>query len=262
MKWTFLTSVAPNVPRRIKAQAHSCLAIGWFDLAVEDPERWNIDSLYRAGSNANEAVSLGLISPGALRAGFSIEKQGFRRPEENRFPEVDTDRFEGLAELWEATDMRLAEVNKVTAKRDAKVSKTPLQYVCAAEDCGIQATKKSGLLRCGGKCPMPFKPSYCSKECQKMVCRFSPALDFPIQSCPSRRTGNDTNHFVKPTPRSQACFLSIPATKLPRVARSGRVCRKARSLTRSRDGPPGISSTCLRDTGAPCDSPPRRWGRR
>ena len=181
MKWTFLTSVAPNVPRRIKAQAHSCLATGWFDRAIEDPERWNIDSLYRAGDNANEAVSLGLISPGALRAGFSIEKQGFRRPEENRFPGVDTDRFERLTELWEATEMRLAEVNKVTAKRDAKVSKTPLQYICAAEDCGIQATKKSGLLRCGGKCPMPFKPSYCSKECQKMVRRFSPALDFQIQ---------------------------------------------------------------------------------
>jgi len=192
VKWTFLTSAALNVPRRIRAQAHSCLATGWFDRAVEEPESLNIDSFYRAGSNANETVSLGLISPGALRAGFSIEKQGFRRPEDNRFPGLDTDRFERLAELWEAIDMRMAEVNKVTAKRDAKVSKTPLQYVCAAGDCGIQATKKSGLLQCGGKCPTPFKPSYCSKECQRMVWGFSPALDFQIQSCLPRRIGNGT----------------------------------------------------------------------
>jgi len=72
--------------------------------------------------------------------------------------------------------MRMAEVNKAAAKRDAKVSKAPLKYVCAADDCGIQATKKSGLLRCAGKCPVVYKPSYCSKECQKMVCCCPPVL--------------------------------------------------------------------------------------
>lgn len=165
-------SSAPNVPvpRRTKARAHSCLAAGWFERATEDHKRWNIDSLYRAGSNANEAISLGLVSPGALRAGFSIESQGFRRPEDNRFPGLSTDRFELLAELWEAIDIRKEEVNKASTKKDAKVSRAPLKYVCSAEDCGIQATKKSGLLRCGGKCPVVFKPSYCSEGCQRVVC--------------------------------------------------------------------------------------------
>jgi len=74
--------------------------------------------------------------------------------------------------------MRTAEMNRAKAKREAKVSKAPLKYACSAEDCGIQATKKSGLLRCAGKCPVVFKPSYCSKECQKMVCCSFPPLDF------------------------------------------------------------------------------------
>lgn len=169
-----MTSVQ-NVPRRIKARAHSCLAAGWFERATEDKKRWNIDSLYRAGSNANEAISLGLTSPKALRAGFSIETQGFRRPEDNRFPGLSTDRFEGLTELWEAIDMRKEEANRASAKRDAKVSRAPLKYVCSAEDCGIQATKKSGILRCAGKCSVVFKPSYCSKECQRMVYYFCPS---------------------------------------------------------------------------------------
>lgn len=72
--------------------------------------------------------------------------------------------------------MRTEEMNRASAKRDSKVARTPLKYVCAAEDCGIQATKKSGLLRCAGKCPVVFKPSYCSKECQKMVCCFPRSL--------------------------------------------------------------------------------------
>jgi len=237
-------SSALNVPRRIKAQAHSCLAAGWFDRAIEDPERWNIDSLYRAGSNANEAISLGLLSPAALRAGFSIESQGFRRPEDNRFPGLSTDRFEQLTELWEAIDMRTAEVNKAKAKRDAKVSKAPLKYACSAEDCGIQATKKSGLLRCAGKCPVVFKPSYCSKECQKMVRRFFPPLDLHIQSCLPRRTGNGTSHFVKPMLQSQACFPLMPTTTPQKISCSGRPYLRAWTLTSSKDEPRGTVSIC------------------
>ncbi|KAF9654423.1 hypothetical protein BDM02DRAFT_3106814 [Thelephora ganbajun] len=167
-RWIPLTFNGSNVSRRIRAQAHSCLALGWYNKATEDPECLNVDAFYRAGSNANEAVSLGLISRTALMVGYQIERIGFRRPETNRFPEWSTDRFEKLNELWEAIDKRSAEVHKERSKQDAKVSKAPHQYVCAANDCGIQATKKSGLLRCAGKCPVLFKPSYCSKECQKV----------------------------------------------------------------------------------------------
>lgn len=232
-RWTFLASSAPDVPRRIKAQAHSCLATGWFDRAIEDPEHLNIDSLYRAGSNAGEAISLGLTSPGALRAGFSIESQGFRRPGDNRFPGLSTDRFQRLTELWEAIDERTAEIDKASAKGDGKV-KAPLKYACSAEDCGIQATKKLGLLRCAGKCPVVFKPSYCSKECQKIVCRFPPALSLPIQSCLPRRTGNGTNRFVKPTPQSQACSLSMPTMTPQKITSSRRGAGVPNDIPRQR----------------------------
>ena len=200
--------------------------MAWFDRAIEDPERWNIDSLHRAGSNADEAVSLGITGSGALRVGFSIESQGFRRPENNRFPGLNTDRFERLTELWEAIDARTAEIDRASAKGDTKVSKAPLKYVCSTEDCGIQATKKMGLLRCAGKCPVVFKPSYCSKECQKIVRCLSPALVLPIHYRLPHRTGNDTNHFVKPTPQSQACPLSMPAMTPQKIPCSERPHRR------------------------------------
>lgn len=140
-----------------------------------------MDPLYRAGNNANEAILLGLISPGALRIGFSVEAQGLRKPGDNRLSGLSTDGFERLTDLWEAIDMRTEEMNKASAKKEPKGSRAPLKYICSVEDCGIQATKKSGLLRCAGKCPVVFKPSYCSKECQKMV------RHFPFCSVPGFR---------------------------------------------------------------------------
>jgi hypothetical protein len=128
--------------------------------------------LSRAGNAANEAVSLGLVSPGALRVGVSIEAQGLRKS--------SADKFERLTDLWEAIDMRTEEMNRASAKKESKINSAPLKYICSVEDCGIQATKKSGLLRCAGKCPVVFKPSYCSKECQKTVGYFSPLLDLRI----------------------------------------------------------------------------------
>ena len=129
----------------------------------------NISYLYDAGTSANEAAALGLVSPVVLMVASKIESEGFRRPEDNKFPEHSTDRFERLTDLWEALDARTAEMAEEDSKREAKVSKDPLRYFCAAEDCGIVPTKKSTLQRCGGGCPPAFKPSYCSKYCQIAV---------------------------------------------------------------------------------------------
>ena len=255
-RWTLLTSPGSNVPRRIRAQAHSCLARGWHDRAMDDPECWNIDSVYRAGSNANEAVSLGLTSPAALMAGYQIERIGFRRPETNRFTEFSTDRFEQLTELWEAVDKRTEEVNKERSKQDAKVAKAPLQYVCAAKDCGIQATKKSGLLRCAGKCPVPFKPSYCSKECQKIVCCPTFLLSISAQCLSLRRIGNGTNHSAKQTLRRRAFILSTQVARFLTIPSDGRTYRTTSALTRSKDGPQVTASTWPCERGRPSGFPP------
>ena len=171
MKWTVLTSYQEDVPLSLKARAYSSLARGFLDLAVENsPKTLHIDRLCDAGNTANEAAALGLISPAVLMVASRIESAGFRRPEDNKFPEYSTERFEKLTDLWEVFDARTAEIAEEDLKREAKVSKDPLSYFCAAEDCGIVATKKSTLKRCGGKCPLAFKPSYCSKYCQKAVC--------------------------------------------------------------------------------------------
>ena len=165
----------------MKARAYSSLAKGWFDQAHENsPKTLNIGYLYDAGSCANEAVALGLISPATLMVASRIESLGFRRPEDNKFPEHSTERYEQLTDLWEALDARKAEMAEESLKREAKVSKDPLSYFCAAEDCGIVATKKSTLQRCGGGCPPVFKPSYCSKYCQKAVRIVSRTLNYDI----------------------------------------------------------------------------------
>lgn len=174
--WTVVASHRQDVPTPLKARAYSLLGKGWLDLAQEDtPRTLNISYLYDAGKCANEAAALGLISPAVLKVASRIEAVGLRRPEDNKFPEHSTERFERLADLWDALDMRKAELAKENLKREARLSKDPLSYSCAAEGCGIVATKKSTLWRCGGGCPRNFKPSYCSKYCQTAV-RFLPRV--------------------------------------------------------------------------------------
>jgi hypothetical protein len=159
-----------GVPLPLKARAYSLLARCLLELAQEKaPKTLDIKHLLDAGISANSAVSLGLISPAALRVAERIEEAGFRRPEDNKFPEHSTEEFEQLTDLWEAFDARKAELAEEYSKRATKVSKDPLSYFCALDDCGIIATKKSTLWRCGGGCPLAFKPSYCSKYCQKAV---------------------------------------------------------------------------------------------
>jgi hypothetical protein len=203
----------------LKARAYSSLAKGWLDQAHEKgPGSLNISYLYDAGNSANESVALGLISPATLMVASRIEAAGFRRPEDNKFPEHSTERFERLTDLWEALDARKAEMAEENVKREAKVSKDPLGYSCAAEDCGIVATKKSTLRRCGGVCPPVFKPSYCSQYCQRAVCFLShtpsDVIHFALQDWKHHRP------FCKPD-ATESSVSSADANAASTAARRG-----------------------------------------
>ena len=232
-----LASSREDVPLSIRARAHSSLTKCWFDQAIENsPKTLNISRLYDAGSSANESVALGLISPVTLMVASKIESMGFRRPEDNKFPEHSTEPFERLTDLWEALDARKAEMVREELKREAKVSKDPLSYFCAADDCGIVATKKSTLRRCAGGCPPAFTPSYCSKYCQKTV-RFLPhtTSSFVHLSC---RIGNITDHSADRMLRDQVFVLLIAQARQP--LSGDRIHRKIRALRGSnmaRSGP-------------------------
>lgn len=183
------------VPKRLHVRAVACLANSQWELrqTPEDgPDVWNIDSVYRAAVYADECASLGYIPPIVLFIGKKVrELQAVPNIAEARHP-----RFTKLANLWEVHDRRTQEVLREKERRDEKIAKTPLAYICAAEGCGIEGTKKSALLRCAGKCPMDIKPAYCSKECQRSVstetCYFSAVR--VVCSCKTSRIGKDTNH--------------------------------------------------------------------
>lgn len=78
--------------------------------------------------------------------------------------------FEVLTDLWEVCDIRVTGLEGKKQKRHAEVAVNALAYVCAAQGCGVEATRKSALSRCAGLCALLAKPSYCSKECRKRAC--------------------------------------------------------------------------------------------
>lgn len=161
----------PCTPRAFRGRAFSVLSSIHFELRVDasDPSTWNIDSVYRAAVNADAAAALGFVSPNVLWVARNIDRVGFRRQSECKFPGHSTARFEALTDLWRVYDRRGEQLKREQDCREGKVSKAPNAYVCAAPGCGIEATHKSALQQCSGKCSKEGKPAYCSKECQRQV---------------------------------------------------------------------------------------------
>jgi hypothetical protein len=166
----------PNHPERppyvsgdIQMRALSCLASAFLERSNMGPGAVQIDHLYRAGKLADMAASLGFVSPSMLGIAARIEDAGFRRQADCRFV-VDITRYAELDFLWNAFDAHRARIGLNDRQRDSKAAIAPNLYQCAAEGCGIKATSKSGLSQCSGPCSAAVKPSYCSKECQRVVC--------------------------------------------------------------------------------------------
>ena len=224
-----ITSNPGNVPLSLslKAQAYSFLAKAWFDQAYENMPALQIDRLYDAGNCANEAAALGLISPAVLMVASKIESDGSRRPGDNKFPGHSTDKFERLTDLWEALDVRTAEVAEESVKRGTMVSKDPLSYFCAAEGCGIAATRKSTLQRCEGGCPPAFKPSYCSKYCKKVVCFLLNTMENVVHPPPCR-TANIIDRSADQTLQNRV--FAQPTVQGRPLLNGHRTCRRVRGL--------------------------------
>jgi len=210
LTWTTLASFREDARPSLRARACSSLAKVWLDRAHKkglSNATLNIGHLYDTGNNANEAVALGLTSHTTLQVAKRIESAGLRRPEDGKFPEGTTERFERLTNLWEALDMRDAEAAGEMLKREGKLFKDPMGYSCAAEDCGIMGTKKYTLRSCSGGCPRALRPHYCSKECQKVVRFFSRTSNNGAHlPC---RTGNTINRFADRMLRYRALFQLI-----------------------------------------------------
>ena len=214
-KWTALVSSKEGVSPSLRARAYSSLAEGWLNRAengLSTATSHFIRRLYNAGNCANQAVALGLASRAALRVAARIQSEGFRRPEDNKLPRRYAEKFERLTDLWEALDVCDAEAAAERLKKEAKLSREPLGYFCAAEDCGIVVAKKYALKSCAGGCPRALKPHYCSKACQTAV-RF-PSCTPNNHIYLTFRIGSTINRFADRMLQSQASFWLIANTRL------------------------------------------------
>ena len=106
-----------------------------------------------------------LVSPIALQIASWIARVG----ERDGFDPRKSNPYCKLTALWRAEEARTKEWREEQRKMAAKIARAPNAYVCAAQGCGIEGSKKKSLMRCAGKCPVERKPHYCSKECQKNV---------------------------------------------------------------------------------------------
>ncbi|EIW56756.1 uncharacterized protein TRAVEDRAFT_73185 [Trametes versicolor FP-101664 SS1] len=159
------------------------------------------DFMLLAATYADAAVGYGVVTQAVL----GVARYLVRGAERNKIEIRTTERYKPFKDLWHAFDVREVELAEDRAKRDAKVSRAPNAYTCAAPGCGLIAGKKKSFMRCAGKCPPERKPHYCSKDCQrrdwrshKPYCKPDAQLDRPLPWGDSEdvQTGLDVVPFV------------------------------------------------------------------
>ncbi|RDX43186.1 hypothetical protein OH76DRAFT_1488077 [Lentinus brumalis] len=189
--------VGDRASAEIRAQAHSAAARAYWDEWCLDTDEARADDhaeLHRFGRpfnpagespyaplvfaavHASHSVQLGLVSPAVLWVGFGVKDvveriRGTDVQVTSTGEEVDW--ALEFRPLWDALKKRETEIVAKERRRRAKVAKNPGAYICAAEGCNVEGLHKAALRACGGGCSADLKPHYCSKECQKRVCRFA-----------------------------------------------------------------------------------------
>ncbi|PIL30236.1 hypothetical protein GSI_07414 [Ganoderma sinense ZZ0214-1] len=121
-------------------------------------------SLRFALGAASESARLGHVSAIVLRVGFAAREiaEGLG---------VDFGLLVGRARryrpLWRAVEECLEELYAEARKAlGREAGREALESVCGAEGCGVRASSSASLKACSGRCPLDFKPRYCSKQCQ------------------------------------------------------------------------------------------------
>ena len=115
-----------------------------------------------ATHHADQAATLGLVSPVVLQVGFYLRDVG-------DVVGVDVAKMDGAKQykvLWRIIARLARGVQNEEQRRLRRVGEMPSEYTCAREGCGIGAEKRGSLRRCNGRCPSDLKPHYCSRECQ------------------------------------------------------------------------------------------------
>lgn len=160
-----------NLTPRLRLQGLACYAHMKFWADERTPQSYahlvESDSpMWDACFAADICVGLGFVPPITLRiagwmattkARFAVDARG-------------AGKFKELHYLWSTHASYLSRLQLKEDSRLRKVAKAPNLYRCANDGCEIQATNRSALRRCGGRCPLERKPHYCSESCQRQVC--------------------------------------------------------------------------------------------
>lgn len=145
-----------------RARGFALLAYG---VSQSDPKPMHVGADY-----ANRCAALGLVPPFILDVAREVEHYGGHDPTHvyRGFP---SNPFTNMKDLFDAYDdsAREEQSARSTRPREKKVWENPNFFFCAREGCGLEATRKVGLRKCGGACKLEGKPAYCSPECQTKV---------------------------------------------------------------------------------------------
>lgn len=182
--WTKVFMMSKTPEKQVFAARAACFIADHYEAAFN--EDFSTTHLYRAVEYAAYAVILGCTAPAVL-AVAQLYRRVLSRPDLNELLSPEGLAYLKLQEtqwypLFDLFDRRQKVCHEADERREAKERMKPNAYRCAKDGCPVRATSQMGLKRCSGPCPEEYKPSYCSKECQRIVSRRTHS-PFHTQKC-------------------------------------------------------------------------------
>ncbi|TFY69198.1 hypothetical protein EVJ58_g558 [Rhodofomes roseus] len=160
-QWLYLIDVErggrlatpPN--RRILSQAHSCIAWYYIEKVHRNSRKPKMGDLTRAAEAANAAAHLGYFTPAVIATAEYIDEAVEKESGKQYWEVSPFDTMKDLRCVYERQ------------QRELEAGEEPNVQRCAWPECWLEGTKDAPLMKCNGKCTEPYKPRYCSRECQK-----------------------------------------------------------------------------------------------
>ncbi|KAI0701116.1 hypothetical protein C8T65DRAFT_656734 [Cerioporus squamosus] len=154
----------------LRRRALAACAWAYFDTHFKLPDGGSMYGIVNNAFMQNAAFTANLCARDDWQPRIVIRIANWLHSLQYRYPGLRnqaTRNISDMKHLWSAYEDYSKRRIEAQIKEWYEVHTAENVYICAGDDCNVQAVHKSAFRACSGNCPPEMKPHYCSKLCQQ-----------------------------------------------------------------------------------------------